>query len=168
MSPEIQEKNVSVKINRKALQILDNIADQADISRHKLIHDIIEETIKQVEFGRRIGFFQMIILTKKLALKIIDLSGVTIEKDEQEERTIPIRLSQDFLDRLDLLAKQADRTRHYLMRKFIEVGADELDRLYNKKVPVSHGIMMQHLKKRLDSLCKEGKKAFEACNYEIE
>lgn len=168
MSPVLEKQNVSVKVSRKSLEILDKIAEMTDISRHKLIHDMIELTIDIVQRGRSIGFFQMIIIIKKLTRKIASLSGVTIENVEEEERTIPIRLSKDYLERLDDLAKQADRTRHYLMRKFIEVGADELDKLYNKKVPASNGLMMRHLKKRLDSLCKEGEKAFELYNSEIE
>jgi predicted DNA-binding protein len=168
MSPEMQSQNVSVKIEQKYLNILNKISEQADISRHKLIHDILEKTIEELEFGRRIGFFQMVILIRNLARKINLLSDTAIDKVEQEERSIPIRLSKDFLDRLDELAKQTDRTRHYLMKRFIEVGADELDKLYNKKVPVTNGLMMRHLKKKLDSLCKEGEQAYNMYNSEIE
>ena len=166
MSPEMQSQNVSVKIEQKYLNILNNISEQADISRHKLIHDILQLTIERLEFGRSIGFFQMIILIRNLARKINLLSAV--EKVGQEEKAIPIRLSKDYLNRLDELSKQTDRTRHYLMKRFIEVGADELDKLYNKKVPVANNLMMRHLKKRLDSLCQEGEQAYNLYSSEIE
>ncbi len=155
MTATTQKKNVSVQISPKTLAILDNIAEQADISRHKLIHDILELTIRELEFGAKIGFFQMIVLIKKLARKI----AVETEAIEENSRNIPIRLSEDYLTRLDKLAKQADRSRHYLTKKFVEVGAEELNRLYNGKPLVTTGIMMTKLKKELDRLCTEGEKA---------
>jgi predicted DNA-binding protein len=168
MSPEIQEKNVSVKISQKSIEILDDLARQADISRHKLVHDIIELTIEEMEFHRRIGFFQMSILIRNIAQKLIKLPDLNEGKDDQKEKTVPIRLSSSSYDRLDLLAKQVDRSRHYLMKKFIEVGADELDRIHNKKVIVTHGIMMRKLKLKLNALCTEGEKAFESSLSAIE
>ena len=167
MSPDSKMQNVSVKINSHALEILDNIAHQADISRHKLIHDMIELTISEMEFGRRIGFFQMTILVRNFARKFIKLPETYDELIEQDVKTIPIRLSSSLYDRLDLLAKQADRSRHYLMKKFIEVGADELDKILNKKIIVTHGLMMRKLKIQLDSLCTEGEKALAASMSEI-
>jgi predicted DNA-binding protein len=160
MSTEIQEKNVSVKISVKSLEILDRLAKQADISRHKLIHDILELTIDELDFGRKIGFFQMVILIRNFAQKFNLLADES--KAEREEKTIPIRLSSNYYDMLDVLAKKADRSRHYLMNKFIEIGADELDKIHNKKVIVTHGILMRKLKLNLNTLCNEGEKAFDA------
>jgi len=161
MSPEIEKQNVSVKINKKTLDILDNIARQVDISRHKLVHDIIEMYIDQFVFDLNLGLLQIVFLVKRLSRKFARSSDTAIEEEQKDEKTIPIRLSKDYLDKLDRIAKNADRKRHYLMRRFIEIGAEQLEARYDNRALITHGKVMYDLKKKLDRLCKEGEKTSE-------
>lgn len=161
MPSGIHKQNISVKIDKKYLDILDNIASRVDISRHKLIHDIIEMSIDQFIFDLNIGLLQIVFLIKKLSRKFARPTDAAVDEEKPDERVIPVRLSQEYLDKLDRIAKHADRKRHYVMKRFIEIGAEQLEARYEGRALITHGKVMYDLKKKLDQLCKEGQEAKE-------
>jgi hypothetical protein len=71
-----------------------------------------------------------------------------------------VRLSEEYQQKLKQLAKIADRTPHYLMKNFIQVGAEELDSMLMKPI-VPLAIVIRDLKEKIDSLCNKGEKAME-------
>ena len=161
MSPEIQGKNLSAKVSIETLEILDTIAQRADISRSKLIHNIIETTIDEMDMGRRIGFLQMIILIRNFNEKISNSSAKEKKKAIKEEKTVPVRLSYDYQQKLVKLAKMADRSPHYLMKNFIQLGAEELSSIAFKSV-IPLVLVIRDLKDKIHSLCNQGEKAMES------
>jgi predicted DNA-binding protein len=166
MSPEIQRKNLSAKVSIETLAILDTMARRADISRSKLIHNIIEATIDEMEMGRKIGFFQMTILIRNFNEKITGVSGKKSTTVTKEEKTVPVRLSSDYSQKLEILAKMADRSPHYLMKNFIQIGAEELNTTLAKSI-IPLAIMVKGLKAIIKSLCNQGEKAMESYHAEI-
>ena len=52
----------------------------------------------------------------------------------------------------------ADRSPHYLMRNFLQVGAEELNSTLLKPV-IPLVLIMRDLKDKIDSLCNKGEKA---------
>lgn len=166
MQPETHGKNLSAKVSLETLEILDRIAQRADISRSKLIHNIIEATIDEMDMGRRIGFFQMVILIRNVGEKITGSSGKDKTKAIAEEKTVSVRLSHDYQQKLETLAKMTDRSPHYLMKNFIQVGAEELNSKIVKTV-MPLAIMIRDLKEKIDLLCNQGEKAMESFYAEI-
>lgn len=158
MTTETHEKNLSVKIDVKTLAILDKLKDRADISRSKLVNNIIETTIDELDMGRRIGFFQMVILIRNVSQKISGTATKDTNKDLQEGKTIPVRLSEEYQQKLKQLAKITDRSPHYLMKNFIQVGAEELDSMLIKPI-IPLAIVLRDLKEKIDALCNKGEKA---------
>ncbi len=160
MSPEIHVKNLSTKISVETLEILDALALRADISRSKLIHNIIESIIDDMEMGRKIGFFQMAILIRNFASKISVPARKNHNKPELAERTIPIRLSPEYHQKLETLAKMADRSPHYLMKNFIQVGAEELNSTLVKGI-LPLALLIRDLKESISDMCNKGEMAIE-------
>lgn len=161
MLSETQLKNLSAKISIETLEILDRLAQRADISRSKLIHNIIETTIDEMDMGRRIGFFQMAILIRNFSEKVSRSSAKDKTKPTKEEKTVPVRLSLEYQQKLETLAKMADRTPHYLMKNFIEVGAEELNStLVKTAIPLV--LIARDLKEKINSLCNQGEKAMKS------
>jgi len=158
MSPEIHSKNLSTKISAETLEILDTLAQRADISRSKLIHNIIESTIDEMDMGRKIGFFQMAILIRNFSGKS---SMPPAKAKNQDERVVPIRLSPEYHKKLEVLANIADRTPHYLMRNILQVGAEELNSTLIKGI-LPLALLVRDLKRRIVQMCENGRKAMES------
>lgn len=165
MSPDIHAKNLSTKISVETLEILDTLAQRADISRSKLIHNIIESTIDEMDMGRKIGFFQMAILIRNFNNKISGSTAKNQKQEDQEERTIPVRLSPEYQQKLEVLAKMADRKPHYLMKNFLQVGAEELNSTLVKGI-LPLALLARDLKDKISQMCIKGEKAMKT--YESE
>lgn len=157
MSPETHAKNLSTKISAETLEILDTLAQRADISRSKLIHNIIESTIDEMDMGRKIGFFQMAILIRNFTNKV---SKPSTKTKDQDERVVPIRLSPEYHKKLEVLAAMADRTPHYLMKNFLQVGAEELNSTLVKGI-LPLALLVRDLKDHIIQMCEKGQKAME-------
>lgn len=166
MSPEIHGKNLSVKISLETLEILDELAQRADISRSKLVHNIIESTIDEMDMGRKIGFFQMAILIRNFNEKLSGSSAKKVKPNPHDEKTVPVRISAEYQQKLEALAKLADRTPHYLMKNFIQLGAEELTSKTGKTIfPLA--ILIRDLKEKINSLCEKGEKAIDSYSSDI-
>jgi predicted DNA-binding protein len=166
MSPEIHGKNLSVKISLETLEILDALAQRADISRSKLVHNILESTIDEMDMGRKIGFFQMAILIRNFNEKLSGPSAKKGKPDPQEEKTIPVRISAEYQQKLETLAKLADRTPHYLMKNFVQLGAEELNTKVVKNI-IPLAILIRDLKTKINSLCEKGEKAMNSYSSDV-
>jgi len=158
MSPETHAKNLSTKISAETLEILDKLAQRADISRSKLIHNIIESTIDDLEIGRKIGFFQMAILARNFSEKISKQTKKDQKTTDSEERTVPVRLSPEYHKKLEVLAKMADRSPHYLMKNFLQVGAENLNSTLVKGI-LPLALLVRDLKESINLMCEKGENA---------
>lgn len=165
MSPSISECSVSVKIKVKSLESLDKIAKKADLSRHKLMHNVLQASVEELEAFQRIGFFKVGLLARDVIETFQKISGLGRRKD-LNEKAVPIHLSQEWLDRIDTLASKADLSRHQLMKNLIEVGAEELDSLCGRAAyPIAKGILQ--VRNAITRICNNGETAISAVQAEM-
>lgn len=158
----MNEKQISVKLADDIIQTLDKHAASFGKTRHDLIKGILEMGVDEINDLQHVGVFQLGMLVRDLHYGIKDKLGMTPKaKNEGEGKPIPIKLSEDFIGRLDELAARADISRHHLMKNFIKVGLEELAVL--EKVGLFKvATLLRDLRKGFKQVCSLGEKAFKA------
>lgn len=154
------EKNISIKLNDDFISRLDKIAGIGNLSRHQLAKNIIEVGIEELETLKRIGVFQLGILIRNLTEKRIK------PKDTASgEKPIPIKLDDNFIDRLDKLASKAELSRHQLMKNLLQVGLEEVE-AFAKIGAIRLAVIIRDLPKSLRKICDMGEVALRAAEQQ--
>jgi len=165
MAPKPGESSVSVKVKVDSLVILDKIAKKGDMSRHKLMVNLLQVSVEEIEVFKRVGLFKIGLLARDVIQGFQSITGLGKRKDN-DEKMVPIHISKEWLARIDSIADQADLSRHQLMKNLIEVGADELNSLYNRALmPIALAII--DVRKAINKICENGEKAISAVEHEM-
>jgi len=162
----VAEKQISVKLTDDIIQTLDKYAERIGKSRHDLIKTILEMGVDEIDNLKKVGIFQV-------GMKLRDLhNGIqgklrikTTASNDGEGKPIPVKLSEEFIEKLDRLAEPADITRHKLMQNFIKVELQELVFL-DKSGILTLAISIRDLGKGIKKIYAIGRKAFNATDKE--
>jgi len=158
MTPAPESKHVSIKLNAKTITELDKLAKKADISRHKLMQNLIYEGAKEVEAFDNIGFLQIGIQIRNAMKSIKYLRPLVTAEDTSNEKPIPIKIDDDTYDRITRLAQKGELSNHQLMINLINIGVTELN-IADKVGIVNLAVA---LRDAFDTVCKLGETALKA------
>lgn len=156
-----EEKHISIKMNDEFITRLDDIAHMAKRSRIHIIKNFIEVGVEELEKHQIIRFFQLGIYARDLSESIKNKANLSSADPVAGDRPIPIRLDENFIDRLDTLANKAGLSRHQLMKNIIRVGLVESERI--SKVGILQLIvLLRDLPESFRKICKKGEAALKA------
>lgn len=154
------EKHIAIKMNDEFIARLDKMAKEAKLSRNQLIKNILDVGLDELEKLKQIGVFQ-------LGIYLRDLHEAISSKNKKNfdpisgERPIPIKLDEDFINRLDMLAEKAGLSRHQLLKNIIRAGLEEVETL-SKVGIIKLGVIFRDLPESFRAICEKGEAALTA------
>jgi predicted DNA-binding protein len=127
MTPKANEIQFTVNLETNVLDRLKSMAEYASLSRHKLMVNILQVGIEQLEVLENVGIFQIGILIRNMTEspeKAIDRKH---REAKNSEMPIPLRIEKNLVERLERLADRGDLTRQRLAQNIIKVGIEEIE-----------------------------------------
>jgi len=131
MVSHVREKDVSVRLNEDLIARLDKIAGMIKVSRRHLMKDLLALGVEEVEDLQDSGALQNVILARDLQSKLSD--GQTTGVIVRGGLSLPVRIDEAFLLRLDRLAKRAGLSRQQLMKNILLYAVKQTEALAKLK-----------------------------------
>ena len=157
MCPETNTKNVTIKMNDDFIARLDYLATKARLSRHKLLKNLLEVGVDELNDFKKIGLFKLGVLTRDVA----EWCNLKISDPVTGEKSVPVTLDEFFIAILDDLATQADLSRAQLMRNLVRVGVEGLETM-DKLGVIKLMTIIRELPDYFKLVCKDGENAVNA------
>lgn len=155
------EKSISIKMNGEFIERLDRIAEKAKLSRNNYITNLLDLGVDELEKLKQIGVFQLGLYIRDVHDSITNKCNIKMKDPVSGERPIPIKLSEEFINRLDNLAEKAGLSRHQLMKNIILVGLEQTEAL-SKVGIIKLAVIIRDLPETFKAICDKGEKALEA------
>ena len=161
MTPKPNEVQFTVNLSTDLLVRLAEMAKHADISRHRLIVNLLSATIDEVEKLEHVGILQLGILIRNMAEPMMAKFNRNQSDENISEMPIPLRIDKLLLERLERLADKGDITRQRLAQNIIKTGLEELEAA--RKYGLTHVIFkIRDMHDLLKDVLESGKRAFYA------
>lgn len=157
MCPETNTKNVTIKMNDDFIARLDYLATKARLSRHKLLKNLLDVGVDELNDFKKIGLFKLGVLTRDVA----EWCNLKISDPVTGDKSVPVTLDESFIVILDDLATQADLSRAQLMRNLVRVGVDGLEKM-DKLGIIKLMTIIRELPDYFKLVCKDGENAVNA------
>lgn len=158
MSPKANEKQITVSLSKNLLERLDSMAKHAEISRHKLILNLLSTGIEEIEFFKDVGIFQIAMIIRDMTKSGDKGKGSELRNENISEMPIPVRMEESLVKSLDRLAERGQLTRHCLAKNIIKTGLEQLETA--KKFGVTH--LFLNMRDLFKDVLEIGKSAFDA------
>lgn len=152
-------RNIAIKMNDEFIARLDKLANRIDVTRTKLMKNFIQVGIEELEEMKSIGFFQLGLMVRDVG-EAIQL-GKMISDQVSGDKPIPIKIDDDYIDRLDALAEKAGLSRHQLMKNLLDVGVIEFETM-DKVGVMSLMLLARDLHGAFKRISSRGEKALKA------
>lgn len=157
MCPASNEKNVTIKMNDDFIARLDYLANKAKLSRHKLLKNLLDVGVDELNDFKKIGLFKLGVLTRDVA----EWCNLKISDPVTGDKSVPVTLDETFIEILDSLATQADLSRAQLMRNLVRVGVEGLETM-DKVGIIKLFTIIRELPDYYRSVCMDGENAVNA------
>ena len=90
----------------------------------EILKNITEVGLSQIKVFHMVGFFQIGVMLRDL------INQKPAEEISKIERSIPIFLHNDVVEKIEIFSKAAKINRQQLLRNIVHVGIDQLDLLF--------------------------------------
>lgn len=161
MSPKPNEVQFTVNLETDVLERLKSIAEHGDISRHKLMVNLLKTGIEQIEVLNHVGIFQLAILIRNMTESADTTNARKSGEVKSSEMPVPLRMEKKLIEHLERLAERGDLNRQRLAQNIIKTGLEELESA--RKLGLTHvAIKIRDMKDLFTNVIKTGKQAFNA------
>lgn len=157
MCPAGNEKNVTIKMNDNFISRLDYLARKAKLSRHRLLKNLLDVGVDELNDYKKIGLFKLGVLTREVA----EWCSLPMSDPVTGDKSVPVTLDEAFIAILDDLASQADLSRAQLMRNLVRVGVEGLETM-DKVGIIKLMTIIRELPDYFRLVCKDGENAVNA------
>lgn len=161
MTPKQNEIQFTVNLEKDVLERLKYMAEHGDISRHKLIVNLLTVGIEEIELMKHVGIFQLSLIVRNMTATP---EKITIRKSEEikaSEMPIPLRIEKNLIDRLERLAEKGDLSRQRLAQNIIKIGLEEMESA--RKIGLTRvAITIRDMHDSFKKFLEVGKNAFNA------
>jgi metal-responsive CopG/Arc/MetJ family transcriptional regulator len=158
MSPRDNETAISVKLDVASVEKLDRYAKKFEISRHQLLKNITELGLSQIKTMYMVGFLQIGVMLRDLLNP-----NPEVEETGKIEKSIPVYLDNDLVEKIDKYSKAAKINRQQLLRNIVHVGLDQLAILFNSGFAATY-LTLEKVGDKIADLIKDGEKAHHLIN----
>ena len=121
------KRTLTIWIPKDVVARLDNLARRADISRNKLVMNIINVVVEDLEWARRIGLLALLVVIRNLRESVKQKPKG--DQGEPEGRAMTVWLQKDLSARLDKLADEGGLTRSTLVTNMINTVVGDLEKI---------------------------------------
>jgi predicted transcriptional regulator len=161
MTPKSNEKQFTVNLDTDILECLKSMAEHADISRHKLMVNLLTTGIEQIEVMKHVGIFQLGLLIRNMTDTPEKAKARKTVETKNSEMPIPLRIDKKYLERLERLAEKGEINRQRLAQNIIKVGLENLEDA--KKIGLTHVVIkIRDMQDLFTDILEVGKQAFYA------
>lgn len=162
MIPDINDKQVAIKLNEQLISSLDRLAKAGGTNRTTLMHIIVSTCLDAFEKADMPGIFYIASLqrVRKLQLEMKFPYELEFTGFPYPEKPIPIKLSEETLYKIGVYMNHNHITRHMLLKTIIIVGIEEMELLTDGQ-PYQPDKISKALFKSYSDLMKRGYKAFQ-------
>ena len=154
------DKTISVKLNERWIERLDQLAKKGGVSRHHLMRNLIEVGMKGIHASSYVGLFQ-------LGVAIRDLFNLRKKVEPGEEKPLPLRLDEKLLEKIDLYAKRGDLSRNQLIRNILQIGIEEIEGAQRVGL-LQLSLWMRDVENAIKRIISNGEKAAQAVDKDFE
>jgi len=144
------DKTVSVKLEHSLVERVGQIANKYKISKQRLFTNILT-----VGAGSAIDneiFYQIAFLSHKIKKAVFP-------KDEKQISVIPIKLTADLLQKIDIISSRWSTSRHDAMKQIITVGVDEVS-CFDRLGLIKPILKLKDIEDAFNSVCKKSEEIF--------
>lgn len=161
MSPKQNEIQFTVNLETDVLERLKSMADHGDLSRHKLMVNLLKTGIEQIEVLKYVGIFQLAIIIRNMTESADNAIMRKSGEVQNTEMPVPLRIDKNYVTRLEQLANKGDISRQRLAQNIIKTGLEELESA--RKVGLTHVVIkIRDMHDLLKSVLEMGQQAFYA------
>lgn len=128
MTAKANEIQFSVNLETDVLDRLTSMAAHGDLSRHKLMVNLLTTGIEQIELLRHIGIFQLALVIRNMTESPEQANIRRVGEVKPSEMPIPLRIDNTLMERLKKLAEKGDLNRQRLAQNIIKTGLEELEK----------------------------------------
>ena len=161
MTPKQNEIQFTVNLETDVLERLKFMAEHGDLSRHKLMVNLLKTGIEQIEVLKHVGIFQLAIIVRNMTESADNANARKSGEVKISEMPVPLRIEKNLIERLERLADRGDLNRQRLAQNIIKTGLEELESA--KKFGLTHvAITIRDMKDLFSDVIKTGKQAFTA------
>lgn len=159
MSPKQDEIQFTVNLETDVLDRLRSMAKHGDISRHKLMVNILKAGIDDIKTLENVGIFRIALLVRNLIESPEQANIRRAGEIKIAEMPVPLRIQKNYVDRLDRLAGRGEITRQRLAQNIIKTGLEELETM--KKLKITDVVIkIRDMKDLFADVLEIGKRAF--------
>jgi len=151
----VSEKDVSIRLNEDFIIRLDKIAAMVDLSRRKVMKNLLEVGVEEVEELQN-GIFLTSIVVRDLREKLS--GGQTTADMVGGDVPVPVRIKEEFLIKLEKLAEREGLSRQQLMQIMLLYSVEQTERMAKIGV-VKLFVIIRDLPKYLRGVFKDGEEA---------
>lgn len=161
MIPDINDKQVAIKLNEQLIGSLDRLAKAGGTNRTTLMHMIVSTCLDALDKADMPGIFYIasLLRVRKLQLEMQFAYEHEFTGFPYPEKAIPMKFSEEALDKIGVFFNHNHITRHLLLKTIIIVGIEEMERLTDGE-PYQLDKISKALFKSYSDLMKRGYKAF--------
>jgi predicted DNA-binding protein len=127
MTPKKNEIQFTVNLETDVLERLKNMSEHGDLSRHKLIVNLLTVGIEEIELMKHVGIFQLAIIVRNMTATPDNVKERRSDETKVSEMPIPLRVEKTLIERLERLAEKGDLSRQRLAQNIIKSGLEELE-----------------------------------------
>lgn len=161
MSPGIDEKQISIKLNDNLIGRLDRLANNGEMNRNHLMLSFVNLWLSVLEKSSMPGLFyinNLLRVRKFQMLGVLSVHEHGYADSSIPEKPYPIKISESVIFNINRFTSFNPISRHQLLKIMIIVGIEELECITENK-PYEFG----HIEKKLnDSFSFTMKKGFDA------
>ncbi|WP_321416425.1 hypothetical protein [uncultured Desulfobacter sp.] len=128
---------VSIRLEPKIIAFVDDIAQKGNITRSKVIHNLIDIGHTELKTQKNIGLVKLNLMVRqfKKSLKpvLAEAEKQIAVEDEPKKGSVSVRMDNDLIQRIDLLSEQIGLTRKGFIEYVLEFEIREMKLLL--KIP---------------------------------
>jgi hypothetical protein len=163
MIPNIDEKQIAIKLNDHLIGSLDALAKNGEMNRNHLMLSFVNIWLNVLEESRMRGLFYIANLMRVRETQMQCTPAYEHEFTESRlpEKPLPLKFSESSIHSINALASVNHISRHLLLKTMIIVGIEELEKLTDRK-PYQFAAIEKELHKLFTKIMEKGFKAFKA------
>lgn len=162
--------SISIWINQETLDELDRVAEWADLNRSKLMLNLIEIAIDEMNMFRTVGIIRLTLLSlelrkqwKKAVQEMADSDEVPKKRITDRNVNVSIWVPRNVVEDIEELADKLKMSRSQVIEKLVDMGIAELRTL--RSTGFAH--VGKALRDIQEVISKRWKKSFKETEKEI-
>jgi len=127
---------VSIWLDPTTITLIDKVAKTADITRTRLIHNLIEVGYDELKLQKNIGLVKLSLLLRKFKISVQPLLSEAEKKiivDEKRKDSVSVRMDHNLITKIDSLSKKIGLTRKSFIEYVLEFEIRDMKAIY--KIP---------------------------------